>query len=152
MSPDRRRSSRALLAASVILFVASLTQNGFCLLTGGAERCDNYGIAVLGLGWMETLFIGDVGPFVALSWFANPCLVFSWAFLLGTGRRVALVLTGLATALSLAFLLGNSVQISEGGGPSPITSHGAGYWLWLGSIVLALASALLMPGIRRAPA
>jgi len=44
------------------------------------------------------------------------------------------------------------VQISEGGGPSPITSHGAGYWLWLGSIVLALASALLMPGIRRVPA
>ena len=42
---------------------------------------------------------------------------------LGTGRRVALVLTGLATALSLAFLLGNSVQISEGGGPSPITSR-----------------------------
>ena len=140
---ERRRLSRGLLAASVILYLASLTQNGFCLLTGGSERCDNYGIAVVGLGWLETLEIGEVGPFVALPWFANPCLIVAWAFLLGSGRRIAMILASLATVLSLAFLAGRSVQISEGGGPSPITSHGAGYWLWLGSMVLALASALV---------
>ena len=149
---ERPLLSRGLLAASVILYLASLTQNGFCLLTGGSERCDNYGIFVVGLGWVETLFIGDVGPFVALSWFANPALVFAWAFLLGSGRRVAMVLAGLATALSLAFLAGRAVQISEGGGPSPITAHRAGYWLWLASMVVALASAWLTPAIRPARA
>jgi len=149
---ERRRLCRGLLAASVILYLASLTQDGFCLLTGGSERRDNYGIFVVGLGWIETLFIGDVGPFVALSWFANPCLIFAWPFLLGSGRRVAMVLAGLATGLSLAFLAGRAVQISEGGGPSPITSYGAGYWLWLASTVVALVSALLTPAVRPARA
>jgi hypothetical protein len=63
-----------------------------------------------------------------------------------------LALAGAGTVLSLGFLLGQSVQISEGGGPSAITSYGVGYWLWVGSMVVALASALLAPAISPAPA
>jgi hypothetical protein len=79
--------------------------------------------------------------------------VLAWGSLLDSRRSVAVVLAGVATALSLAFLLGRAVQISEGGDASPITSYGAGYWLWLASIVVALASALLTPpGVRPARA
>src|SRR5262245_21570162 len=112
MAVGRRRLSRALLAGSIVLFLASLTQNGFCVLTGGAERCDNYGFALVGLGWLQTLEIGEVGPFVVLPWYANSCLTFAWIFVLASRRRTALALAGAGTVLSLGFLLGRSVQIS----------------------------------------
>ena len=47
--------------------------------------------------------------------------------------------------LGLSFLLGRAVQISEGGGPTPIPAYGRGYWLWLGSLGLALLSAVFSP-------
>ena len=140
------RPSRALLLASVGLYLVSLTLNAFCAVTGGTERCDDsLGVGVLALGWMELIAIGDVGPFVALPWFANPCLFAAWVFVLGRARKIALALAALGALLGLSFLLGHSVQISEGAGPSPITGYLAGYWVWLGSLFLALLSALWTP-------
>jgi len=143
--------SRGFLVASVGLYLVSLTLNAFCAVTGGTERCDDsLGAAVLAMGWLETIAIGDVGPFVALPWFANPCLFAAWAFVLGRARKIALASAGLGALLGLSFLLGHSVQISEGGGPSPITAYRAGYWVWLGSLVLALVSALFTPAYEPA--
>jgi hypothetical protein len=144
-----RKVSRAFLLASVGLYLVSLTLNAFCAVTGGTERCDDsLGIALLAMGWLETIAIADVGPFVALPWFANPCLVAAWLFIFGRGRKIAVAFSGLGTLLGLSFLLGHSVQISEGGGPSPITGYRAGYWVWLGSLVLALVSALVTPAYQ----
>ena len=134
---------RTLLGGSILLFLASLTQNAFCL--GDGAKCDNLGLAVLGLGWMEMLAIGDVGPFVTLPWFANPCLLIAWISILDSRRRVATAVAGVAAVLGSSFLAGRSIQISEGGPtPDPIRSYGAGYWLWLGSLVLAFLSAVLI--------
>jgi hypothetical protein len=141
-----RKVSRPLLLASVGLYLVSLTLNAFCAVTSGTERCDDsLGVAVLAMGWLETIAIGEVGPFVALPWYANPCLFAAWLFVHGQGRKIALAFASLGTLLGLSFLLGHSVQISEGGGASPITGYRAGYWVWLGSLVLGLLSALWTP-------
>ena len=146
-----RTLSRAFLLASVALYLVSLTLNAFCAVTGGTERCDDSrGVAVLALGWLETIAIGEVGPFVALPWYANPCLFAAWLFVFARGRKIAVAFAGLGTLLGLSFLLGHSVQISEGGGTSPITGYRAGYWVWLGSLVLAFLSALSTPGYEPA--
>lgn len=138
--------SRAWLVASVGLWLASLALNAFCLETGRSLNCDNYGAAVLAFGWIETLFIGELGPWVALPWFANPCLLFAWIFALVSIRRAAMVCAAVGGLLALSFLMADSLQISEGGGPSRIMTHGPGYWLWLGSLGLALMSAVSNPG------
>jgi hypothetical protein len=139
--------SRTLLIASLVLFLASLTQNGFCLLSHSTNECNGApGWSLVALGWLQILVISEVGPFVALAWLANPFLVAAWTCLLSSRRTAALVLAAISGLLALSFLLGRSAQISEGGGPDPITSYGAGYWLWLGSIGLAFLSAVLSPG------
>jgi hypothetical protein len=141
--------SRQFLLASVGLYLVSLTLNAFCAVTSGTERCDDsLGVAVLAMGWLETIAIGDVGPFVALPWYANPCLFVAWGSVLDQRRKIALAFAGLGTLLGLSFLLGHSVQISEGGDASPITGYLAGYWVWLGSLALAFASALSTPKVR----
>jgi hypothetical protein len=146
-----RALSRAFLLASVGVYLVSLTLNAYCLVTGGTERCDDSrGIALLALGWLETIAIGDVGPFVVLAWYANPCLVAAWLFVLASGRKIAVAFGALGSLLALSFLLGHAVQVSEGGGPSPITAYLAGYWVWLGSLVLALISALVTPAYQPA--
>ena len=140
-----KQVARGLLLGSVVLFAASLTQNAFCLGRfdlPGRLKCDNLGFAVLALGWMETLTLDEVGPFVAFPWFANPCLVLAWTFVLASKRWLAVAFAGVGGLLGLSFLLGRVVQMSEGGNPAdPIQSYGAGYWLWLGSLALAFMSA-----------
>jgi hypothetical protein len=140
-------ASRILLAASVVLFLASLATNAFCLQTAGRLDCRHFGWAVLLLGWLELVAISDVGPFVALPWFANPCLLLAWMLTLARLRRAAgLAFAGIGCLLGASFLLGTSLQISEGGGPSTIVSRGAGYWLWLASLCLAVLGAAALPG------
>jgi hypothetical protein len=144
-----RAPSRVLLAASVGLYLASLTQNVFCLRSGSGLNCSNAGWAVLAIGWMGLITIGEVGPFVTLPWLANPCLLLAWIFLLVSLRRPAVALAVVGLLLGAAFLLGTSLQMSEGGGPpSEIVTRGAGYWLWLGSLGAAFLGALSVPGTR----
>jgi hypothetical protein len=142
--------SRVLLVASVVLYLASLTQNAFCLQTRGSVDCKNPGWYVLAFGWFETLDIQDMGPFVALPWFANPCLMATWTLVLASVRRLALVFAGVGSLLALSFLRGVSLRIPtpNAGEVSPvssITAHGPGYWLWLGSLGLAFLSAVFGP-------
>ena len=135
---NRKPITRILSLASLILFFLSLTQNCICI----SADCGRYpGWSLLLLGWLEILGIGDVGPFVILSWYANPVLLLTWIFLRTRKRRTALVLACLALALALSFLLSKQILASESGIAEPITGYGIGYWLWLGSTLSALLAA-----------
>jgi hypothetical protein len=150
-----KRLARGLLVGSAALFVASLTQNAFCLgrvADPGVVKCDQLGAAVLALGWMEILTLSDVGPFVVVPWFANPCLVMAWVLVLDSRRGPAMAFAGLGSVLGLSFLFGRIVQVSEGGAGAgdPIVAYGAGYWLWLGSLALAFLSAVFSRRVEAA--
>ena len=97
------------------------------------------------MGWLEPLAIADVGPFVAFSWYANLCIGLTWILVVAGARRSAVILGLVGGLLGLSFLLGNSVMVAESGSTYRVTGYAAGYWLWLGSLCLALLSATLLP-------
>jgi hypothetical protein len=94
------------------------------------------------LGWLEGFSIRDVGPFVAVSWYANVLLFCAWVGLWTGRRRWSAIFSVGAAALSLSFLLGKNVVSNEGFVALPITGVAAGYWLWVSSAFLALLGTL----------
>ena len=113
---------------SIALFLASLPLTGF--VAGGAWP--GYGI----------LFLGLLGAFSGepanLIWFCNPLLFVGWIALFRGEARLALGFTGAALLGGLLFLACRLVLVSEAGGEGyEITSVGAGYWLWIASMLVA---------------
>jgi hypothetical protein len=138
----RTTVSRLMVALSAILYVVSLTRNTFCVPSG----CNGWpGWGVLLMGWIEPVALAEVGPFVALSWYANPCVGAAWVFAFNSNRRWAVTFAGAGLLLGLAFLLGKVVLVSEGGFPYQITGHAAGYWLWIASLTVALGAGVVCP-------
>jgi hypothetical protein len=138
--------SRYLIVLSAILFVVSLTRNSFCVPSG----CDLWpGWGVLLLGWIEPFSAAQVGPFVAVSWFANPCVVAAWIFAFQSNKGIAVALGAAGLLLGLGFLLGKLVLVSEAGIPYQITGYAAGYWIWITSLAVALVAAILCPSPSR---
>jgi hypothetical protein len=131
---------RLLVLLSAGLFAASLTQESFC--TGSCTGWPGFG--VLGFGWIEPIALSQVGPFVAFSWYANPCLGLALVFTLSEFRRLALTFAGAGLVLGAAFLLGKSVWVSESGADA-ITGHALGYWLWVASLAVAFVAAAKSP-------
>jgi len=93
-----------------------------------------------------------------LIWLANPMLLIAWVLiataLLGAShesrvasglKTAAVVASGLALVGAACFLLPVSIVANEGGVPNAVTSRRAGYWLWLGSVICAFGSAMLLP-------
>jgi hypothetical protein len=132
-----------LMAVSVALFLACMTQDSFCM----SNVCGRWpAYDVLAMGWLEPFALLNVGPFVAFSWYANPALFFTWICIALSKNQVAAIFGciggSIGTLLGLSFLLGTSVLVSERGSDE-ITGYAVGYWLWLGSLCLALLSAIL---------
>jgi len=129
-----------------VLILLSMAAYGICMPMDSfcvSGRCGDWpSWSVLLLGWLETLSIRDVGPFVAVSWYANGLLFLSWAGFWMQNRRWSAICGAGAAAASLSFLLGKNVVSNEGGVAAPITGVAAGYWLWVGSALLALLSGL----------
>ena len=121
--------------ASVVLFVASLTQPAMHLdgsKTGKQWEC------------LLLLFIGWIGVFDRIyAWLANPTLVVGWMFLLVRWNRCAAATLIFSLGLALSFLRETRWKRDESGSnTSAITGHGVGYWLWVASIAIALAGSL----------
>lgn len=110
------------LLTSIILFGLSLTQKAYCT---GSECADS--ILVLALGWA-----GVISGGAAISWLANPLLIFSWIFQ-KKNAKVSMFLSMFSFLLSLSFLMFGEVLDNEAGGKHAITGLKPGYWLWVGS-------------------
>ncbi|CAB3673286.1 hypothetical protein LMG24238_02217 [Paraburkholderia sediminicola] len=116
------------------MYVASLPFDGFCYHGNNCEA-----------GWGILLF-GFLGLVVGgqISWLANLLIIPAWLLLLLHSKAS----DGVAFMFGLgAIVVGNSflfqgVSTSEAGGPlQQITSLGAGYWVWMGSITLSVVMA-----------
>jgi hypothetical protein len=131
---------RLMVALSVTLYGVSLTQNTFCVSDG----CDKWlGWGVLLMGWIEPVAIRQVGPFVALSWLANPCVGVAWVCAFTGNRLLAIMFGGAGVLFGFGFLLGKFVLVSESGSGYRITGYAGGYWIWIASLTLALGAAIL---------
>ncbi|MBI1374301.1 MAG: hypothetical protein GC159_16415 [Phycisphaera sp.] len=135
-TPWRSRvlTRRVLVTSSVLLFAASLTQDGF-LISGENPRAWASCFGLLFFGWIGVL----QGVF---AWLANPLLISSWLLL--KARRTRSIMCALAALMfALSFLLYKEIVTDEAGGVSSITRYSAGYWLWVASIAIAVLGAIV---------
>jgi hypothetical protein len=129
------RTVNAALAFSVVLFLACLPFDSFCI-NGSCSGWPSWGVLAFG-------FLGISASPANMIWIANPLLITSW---LATFRRwtlFPLLLGGSALVLALTFLFAKTAVTNEGGIPFPITGYRTGYWLWLASMTMACIAALL---------
>lgn len=130
----RRLTSRNLLLASLVAYLACLPFNSFCV----SEECGKWpGWGVLFMGWMELILHTEAG----VSWLANPILLVAWVSILFRWRIWAWVFSVTALLLGIGFLGVDEIIVDEGGALRSVTGYAAGYWLWLVSMALAVAAA-----------
>lgn len=128
LPPDpRSHLERCLLTVSYAAYVVCLAVPAFY-----ANRD-----AWLGL---YALLLGPIGvPLGYVSWLANPLLWYAWR-VRSRGRHVrAIVACAFALPLALSFLLHPTIPVGSAGEYSFQLSFG--YFLWLLSMVMALAAA-----------
>jgi hypothetical protein len=95
------------------------------------------GFGALFDGMLGVLFASNVN----WPWFANPALFVAWLLLLFRLATAAAIFSGAALVAALYFLAFPQVMNNEGGVVVSVSRLDLGYWLWLASIVLALAAA-----------
>jgi hypothetical protein len=125
-------ASHVLVGVSFLIFAGCLPFDGYYIARDGLDKADP--------AW-GLLLIGWLGIGETFAWFANPMLLLTWILVWLRHGRFAIVTAFLASAFSLSFLLSKQILCDEGGGRSPIIGYGAGYWLWIASIAVALISA-----------
>ncbi len=119
-------------SASMLLFIASLTQDCFFIDRAENPRAWANGFGLLMTGWLGVL----VG---VNAWVANPTLLVAWLAMWSPNhKRYSIGASAIALLLALSFLQHESLVTDEAGNRSLITGYGIGYWLWIGSIAIAL--------------
>jgi len=118
------------------LFILSLFFNCFCTDKGCRPSVD-----ALVLGWAE-LFEG------VFAWLANPLLIVSW-ILLGMNKRGGLILSLVASLLSLSFLFCHTIMEDEAGNMGAIKNLAPGYWLWVAGCIVTYVGILVVRVMNR---
>ncbi len=126
---------------SVLLYVVSLTQEGFCTVSHCGSNWN--GLALVALG-----AIGGILSIAGMVWYANPLLWAAWWFLKKDTKK-AFYFSIAATALSLSFLLFTEIADQKPGKLSYITQYQTGYWLWVASMVFTLLGSGVLLILRR---
>lgn len=123
---------RVFAAIAICLFLASFTQPAFYIDMPEKDAWSNpFGLFFL--GWVS-LFAGDL---TFLIWLANPLFIIAMILFLRNKKKAPLF--GLLAVLCAAdFLLMHTIVVSEQPAYARITVYKAGYWLWLGSMVVLL--------------
>lgn len=96
------------------------------------------------IGWLSLL---EFWPM----WLANPLLLLCLIFLGCKKYRVALGLGLAAIAFALCTLTIKQMLRDEGGTMLPVTGFGAGFYLWLLSIVIPTLGSLILALTRKQP-
>jgi hypothetical protein len=136
---------RAVIAVSLALYAVSLvlpaTLGIRMMSAGGMDR--GYGLLIGGwLGVMQGQF----------AWLANPVYFLALWFVY-RGRWRAIALSAFAAVLALDTLDLYRTGTFSDSGPVPFGGVLAGYWVWLASILVVLAGAILLALLElRAPA
>lgn len=123
-------------SVSTVLLIASLFLPGFA--NNGNDGVEiNDGFFLFALGWITILG----GAWEAVFWLANPLIVIA-IFRLFLNRSGVWQLSSIAMAVALSFLCLTDITASEAGGRADILWIGAGYWLWVSSMLVLAVGAL----------
>jgi glucan phosphoethanolaminetransferase (alkaline phosphatase superfamily) len=129
-APSISKVKWTFITMSVVLLVLSFTQTPFKMVKDEGEI--QYSLLLFLFGWVGIFF----GSFSTISWLANPLLVFSW--ISSTKNNGISIFASVFSTLLALFFLG--VKEMVGGSETPSSSQlvviGAGYWLWLSSIIV----------------
>ena len=112
----------------------------------------DYGLFTLAIGWAEAAFGQQVGPFVALAWFANPLIALA-LFLDSLGNKTeskgALILASIAALLCVGYILfGQVAVLDESGNANPVQTFTPGSAFWAASSLTTLMRTLMPPNSR----
>jgi hypothetical protein len=122
-----------------LLATLSLVLYFICLATPAYHPVIGYAEAGVYYGW-AALLLGPIGLFVGhFSWLANPLLWFSWLKFRRKNYGTAFVASILAIIMALTFLLNETIPVGSSGSYKYEVLFG--YFLWLGSVVLAAFAA-----------
>ena len=122
-------TKRAFTAIVLCLFLISFILPAF-YVDGPEKTAWSNSVALFFLGWIGVL----AGSFSCISWLANPLFIIAVILFLRT-RKLATFISLLATLFAASFLLAHTIIVSEAPTYASITGYGAGYWLWLASMV-----------------
>lgn len=129
------KSKKIILTISIIIYIISLTQEGFCTTAG---QCAKGFLDVL-VGWMGVLIL----HLPAMVWLANPILILSWV-VNKRHKKASFIFSVVSLIIMLSFLLFDEIMVNESGALSRITSYGLGYWLWVSSaFIMVIGNAFL---------
>ncbi|MFZ6720304.1 hypothetical protein [Undibacterium sp. Ji49W] len=118
-----------------LLAMLSLVLYFICLVTPAYHPVIGYAEAGVYYGW-AALLLGPIGLFGGhFSWLANPLLWFSWSKFESKNYNAALGASILAIMMALTFLLNGTIPVGSSGSYKYEVLFG--YYLWLGSVVLA---------------
>jgi len=135
------RTSTLLAKLSLVLFVISLSQTALYIDAPGDNAESS--LLLLLAGWLGML----IGWVPAFCWLAN--ILYALSVLYYFKRNRTALLTSIASLpLAAAFLKTSQLIVSESPTYAVITGYGAGFWLWLGSM-LVLTIAIAAGMVRR---
>ncbi|PJJ84809.1 hypothetical protein [Mucilaginibacter auburnensis] len=132
---------KTVFTLSILLYVISLTQEGFCTVTRCGGNWNGFAMVALGA-------IGGILSAAGLVWYANPLLWAAWWFLKKQPKK-AIYFSGAATAISLSFLLFTEIADQQPGRESYITAYKAGYWLWVATMIATLLGSIVLFFIKK---
>ncbi len=132
---------KTVYAIGVLLYIISLTQEGFCTVS----RCGNNwnGLTMVALG-----AIGGILSVAGMVWYANPLLWAAWWFLKKDTKK-AVYFSLAASLLSLSFLLCNEIADQRPGKLSYITEYKAGYWFWMATMICTFTGSGILLFIKK---
>ncbi|WP_176042717.1 hypothetical protein [Burkholderia stabilis] len=136
--PPMGRAARALLAASLLLYLVAMFTAPF---RTGAPQPHPWAD-----GW-QVLLTGWMGVFAGIyAWLANPLVLAAWLLTVKRHRTQAVVLAVLALLVGASFLTQHRILVNEAGDVEPVHLDAIGYWCWLASFGAAAVAAALLPG------
>lgn len=132
----RNHAPPPFLLLSLIAYGASLFNDGYYAESNDPKAwAPAFGLLLIGwLGLLDGV----------IAWMANPLLLAGWV-MLGYRRKSLATIFAIAALICIVSLqFCQTILVNEAGNRAPITSFGAGYWLWLASALLLLLGCVAM--------
>jgi hypothetical protein len=144
---NKRVLGWGIVALSAILFIAALFFPAIYYRLSEAKPTPNLPLHYFFSGF-DVMLTGIFGGYI--EWFANPCLFLAWLGLVRskyaykTGAIMGFIMSLLALALALKTFNLMNIIVNESGSREPVAGFGQGFYLWLGSILVALFGSLVL--------
>jgi len=129
---ESKKSKLVIVIFSLLLFSVSLTQNAVTInYSNEIKVASSLDYFLMG----STAFLGG-GLLEQIIWLANPLSFFAIYYFFKDNSKKAVVLSFIASCLSISFSFWNEILGAESGSMAEIISLELGYYFWLSSILI----------------